>query len=245
MRTCRALLPGLLLAFMLQGCLFNRVLETRYQLCEQQPSSVRVLRQQGSPLRVVFDAPTLTERDVVWIAGHDPTEVAGTGTARTFVYEARPIQRPHERGHGVVVRLSFVPVDGESRLAVVEIPDKFNAIVSPALLDAAVRVVCKSQFGIVPPSATFDLAGVDRHALPRRTAITALLGAPIVVTEPPSELAYQYCLVPCVPGAPAVSNVRFSFDDGGSLRRVAGRYFRYKGVADLEAAKAVVTLEFQ
>lgn len=41
------------------------------------------------------------------------------------------------------------------------VPEKLSAILTSQLLDAAVRAVCKTQIGIVPPSTTFDLASLQ------------------------------------------------------------------------------------
>lgn len=238
-------LSGILLASALQGCLLTRVLESKAQLCDEQPSRVVVTRQPGSGLRVVFETPTLTERDVVWIVGHEPTEVTGGNGVRKLSYEALPIHRQLDRTTSLVVRLAFVHRDGEYRLVAVEIPDKFNAILSPPLVEAAVRVVCKTRIGVVPPSATFDLAAVDRATLPNRDALTRLLGTPTAAVARAGDIAYQYCLAPCKPDASMVANLKFSFGDDGELHRADGRYFRYAVMVDINAAKATATIELQ
>ena len=44
-------------------------METRAQLCDEQPPRVIVTAKLGTGLRVTFEKPTLTDRDIVWIVG--------------------------------------------------------------------------------------------------------------------------------------------------------------------------------
>jgi hypothetical protein len=87
----------------LQGCLLTRVLETRAQLCDEQASRVSVIREPGSGLRVVFEKPTLTQRDVIQIVGFEPSQTGGAEAVRVF-YGARPTARPHDRASSLVLK---------------------------------------------------------------------------------------------------------------------------------------------
>lgn len=227
----------------LQGCLLTRVLETRTQLCDDQPSRIVVARQPRSGLRVVFERPTLTDRDVIWIVGYVPTQITDTDAVREFFYEALPIDRPLDRANSLVVKLSFNRLEGEYRLSEVAIPDKFNVLLSPPLLDAVVRVVCKAQIGVVPPSTAFDLASLDRSTLPARDDLTQLLGIPAVTIARPDEISYQYCLAPCDSNSAMVAHLKFVFGDHGELRRADASYFRYLVAIDLISSKATATIE--
>jgi hypothetical protein len=231
------------LASALQGCLLTRVLETRNQLCDEAPPLVAVSRPAGSGLRVVFEKPLLTDRDVVWIVGYEPTAITDTAAAREFAYEAVPLERPLDRAGGFKARLAFDRRDGEYRLAEVAIPEKFNAILTPALLDAVIRVACRTQIGIVPPSATFDLAALDRATLPNREALTRLLGPPPAAIAGSDEVAYRYCLAPCDANASMVASVKLAFGRDGALQRADASYFRYAVAVDLASSKATATVE--
>ena len=243
LRVCATALLCVLFTFALQGCLLTRIFDTRTQLCDEQPPRVIVARQPGSGLRILFEKPTLTDRDVVLIVGYEPTEVTGPGAVREFSYEALPVNRPLDRTNGLVVRLFFTLLEGEYRLSEVEIPEKFNAILPPPLLDEAVRVVCKSQIGIVPPIATFDLASLDKATLPTRDAQTQLLGSPTNAIAGSDEISYRYCLAPCDSRSLMVANLRFSFGNHGELHRADASYFRYSAVVDLISSRPTATIE--
>lgn len=242
-RACGKALLCILVMSVLQGCLFTRVLETRSQLCEERPARVVVAREPGRGLRVVFEKPTLTEQDVIRIIGFEPTEIGGTGAVRELLYEARTVHRPLDSAAGFVARLSFTQLRGEYRLSQIEIPEKFNAILPPPLLDAAVKVTCKAQIVVVPPSTTFDLADLDRATLPDRDALRQLLGPPSAANPHDDEISYQYCLLPCDPRSAMVANLAFSFGTGGELRRARASYFRYLARVDLTAARPTATIE--
>ena len=243
-RTCATALLGIVAALSLQGCILTRILETRAQLCDEPRPRVTVSRPPGSGIRVHFESPTLTDRDVVSIVGYEPTRDTGANAVREFFYEAVPLARPLDRETGLVVRLSFVRLEGEYRLAEVEVPEKFNAILPQPLLEAGVGIVCKTKIGIVPPSTTFDLASLDRAALPRRNTLTQLLGAPTTAAAS-GELSYEYCLAPCGPGLPMVASLRFSFGGDGELRRADASYFRYFAVVDLTSSRPTATIELR
>jgi hypothetical protein len=243
MRAFRAALLCMAAALALQGCLLTRVMETRTQLCDEQPPRVTVAQAPGSGLQVRFEKPTLTDRDVVWIVGLEPTEIADANEVRQFSYEALPLRRPRDRAGGLVVRLTFARIEGEYRLSKVELPEKFASILPPPLIEAAVKVVCKAQVGVVPPSTTFDLTAVDKAMLPNRDALARLLGAPTNAIARPGEVSYQYCLAPCDATSSMVANWSFSFGNQGELHRVDASYFRYSAVIDLVSARATATIE--
>jgi hypothetical protein len=233
----------LCISLTLQGCLLTRVLETRTQLCDDQPSRVVVARQSRAGLRVLFEQPTLTDRDVIWLVGHEPSQITGTDAVRELTYEAVPLQRPGDRAQGLVAKLLFHRVGGEYRLTEVAIPEKFNVLLSPPLLDAVIRVVCKAQVGVVPPTTTFDLASLDRSTLPDRDALTQLLGSPAAAIARADERSYRYCLVPCDDGRSMVASLKFSFGNRGELLRADASYFRYFLVVDLVSSKATAHIE--
>ena len=66
LRLCATALSAIVMTFALQGCLLTRVFDSRAQLCDQRPPRMIVTRPPGSGLRVVFETPTLTDRDVGW-----------------------------------------------------------------------------------------------------------------------------------------------------------------------------------
>lgn len=220
-------------------------METRAQLCDQRPAQVVVARSPDRGLRVLFEQPTLTDRDVVWIVGFEPTQAAGAQALRQLSYEARPAGRPADPATSLVLKLSFTQVRGEARLSEVEIPEKFNAILPAPLLDAAVKVSCKAQIVAVPPGTTFDLAEVDRSTLPGRDALRQLLGTPTAANPAGTELSYRYCLAPCGTDAPWVANLKFFFGADGDLLRAEASYFRYAATVDLGAARPVATVELR
>ena len=94
-RACCAALPCIFVMPVLQGCLLTRVLETLAQLCDELAFRVSVIREPGSGLRVVFEKPTLTQRDVIEIVGFEPSQTGGAEAVREFD-GARPTARPYD-----------------------------------------------------------------------------------------------------------------------------------------------------
>lgn len=206
----------LLVLPVLHGCLFSRVMQTRAQLCDAQPSTVIVQREPGRAFRVVFEAPTLTDRDIIWIVGLQPSAITGTGAVRELLYEALPLGRPRDRETALVMRLSFVQLRGDYRLSEVELPERFTSILPPQLVETAMRVVCRSQVDIFSRSVKFDLADVDTAALPRRDDLAQLLGPPTAAVARANEISYHYCLAPCSSESKLVATLLFSFKSDGN-----------------------------
>lgn len=193
----------------------------------------------------MFEEPTLTDRDVISIIGFEPTRVTGTDAIREVSYEAFPLDRPLDRNAGLGVRLLFTHLEGEYKLSGVEIPEKFNTILPPPLLDAAVSIVCETRIGIVPPRTTFDLASLDKATLPTRNALTQLLGTPASSNARGDNISYEYCLAPCDSNFLKVANLRFSFGSNGELHRVDASYFRYSVAVDLISSRPAATVELR
>jgi hypothetical protein len=218
-------------------------MEARAQLCDEQPPRVIVIQEPGRGLRVVFEKPTLTDQDVIGIVGFEPTEIGGAKAVRALLYEPRPLHRPFDRDAGLVLKLSFAHLRGEYRLSEVEIPEQFNAFLPPSLPDAAVKVACKAQVVVVPPSTAFDLSDLARTKLPTRDALRELLGPPTAVTPLQNEISYEFCLAPCGSRSSRVASLRCEFGIGGDLQRAQARYFRYSAMVDLISYKPTAAIE--
>ena len=236
-RQCTTILLCLLVLPALHGCLFTRVMQTRAQLCDAQPSTVIVQREPGRALRVVFEAPTLTDRDIIWIVGLQPSAITATGAGRELSYEALPLGRPRDRETALVLRLSFVQLRGDYRLSGVELPERFTSILPPQLVETAMKVVCRSQVDILSRSVKFNLADVDTAALPRRDDLAQLLGPPTAAIARTNEISYHYCLAPCTSESTLVAKLIFSFKTNGELQRAQARYLRYSASIDLDSTK--------
>ena len=244
-RALRTALACLLLVPAMEGCLLTRVMETRSQLCGEQPGRVILDQQPGRGLRVVFEQPTLTDDDVIRIVGLAPGEMRDSGAVRELSYEARPLHRPLVRIDGLGVKLWFVQLRGAHRLSRLELPEKFNPVLTTPLLDAAVDVACKAQVVMVPPGSSFDLTAIDRAALPTRDALKRLLGPPSTASLHNQQITYQFCLAPCTSTPPMVADLRFSFSLAGELQRAEASYFRYAAVVDLASVTPTATIRLQ
>lgn len=235
----------MLLVGSLQGCLLTRLMETRTQLCDEQPPRVVVIQAPGSGLRILFQNPTLTDRDVIWMAGFPPSEIVDIGGVREFSYDARPVQRPRDPAASLVFKLSFKPVDGEYRLSEMKLPEKLSTIVPPPLLGAAVKIACKARVVALRQSTTLDLTEVDLATLPTREGLQQLLGAPTAETMSTREMSVQYCLVPCDAQPVRVASFMFAFSAPGRMERAEANYFRYWAIVDLLSPTPTATFELR
>ena len=229
------------LAVTLAGCLLDRVLDTRRQLCDASPRQVVIAGVAGEALRVVFERPTLTRDDVEWLVGLPPTRVIPTPDGIILTYAAAPADPTNAGAEAFVTELRFVSVEGVPKLAESIPPERLAQLVPRELIDGTIAAACKPVLSLAPPGARFDLRSVDASAFPDRRRVKSILGPPHD-READGSFVYRFCLIPCDAGARPLARLTYRFRTDGRLERGDFAYFRYRVVVDRLAGAATLTL---
>lgn len=233
--------PFLALLLLLQGCIYDRILQTKAQLCNQQPPQIVIEGSAPGSRSVVFNKPTLTLRDVVWLLGADPSARTERGSAVQLTYASVPLLEPPTVHNELVLELTFSKIGTDYKLQRARIPAQLEHILSPHLIDEAMRLVCRSKIYPASLRADFDLTGIDPSTLPTRHQILSVLDSPTAPESAPS-LEYRYCLQPCAKNLQRPSSWKVAFDDQGRMRNATVEYLRYVLSVDLSSNKARIAL---
>ena len=237
--TVRYLCLAILL--LLQGCLYDRILQTKAQLCKQQPAQIVVERSPTGARSVVFKQPTLTLKDVVWLLGAEPSSRVDTASAVHLTYASVPLAEALTARDELVLQLVFVKVGAAHKLQRAQIPAQFEQILSAELIDEAMRAVCRSKIDPAALRAEFDLANVDQAVLPTRAQLLSILNE-AAVAQGGNNLEYRYCLQPCASNRQRLSHWRIKFARDGRLETATVGYFRYLFTLDMHSGKAAIAL---
>jgi len=231
----------LVILLLLQGCIYDRILQSKAQLCKVQPAQIVVETSPTGARSVVFKQPTLTLKDVVWLLGADPSSRVDTASAVHLTYASVPLGGAATARDELVLELVFPKVDGTYKLHRAQIPAQFEQILSFRLIDEAMRAVCRSKIYPASLRAEFDLTNIDKTALPTRAQLLSILNES-AIEQGGDSLEYRYCLKPCASNRQRLSHWRMAFDRDGRLEAAAVGYFRYEFTLDMHSGKARIAL---
>ena len=233
--------PLLAVVLLLQGCIYDRILQSKAQLCKQQPALITVERSPTGARSVVFKQPTLTLKDVVWLLGAQPSSRVDTPTAVHLTYASAPLGETLTAREELVLELVFLKAGATYKLQRAQISAQFEQILSSRLMDEAMHAVCRSKIYPASLRAEFDLANVDRAALPTRAQLLSILNE-AAIAQSGDSLEYRYCLEPCARNRQQLSHWRMQFGRDGKLKAAAVGYFRYLFTLDMHSGKARIAL---
>jgi hypothetical protein len=210
------------LAVATPGCLLDRVLASRQQVCD---GRYTLDFSDGTFLRL--DRGILRESDVACLVDAEPTSRADG----RLLYLMRNRSEPDPRFE-IPIELYFDRVGDESLLRAGYAGKSLTEVLSESVIAQATRAACDGRISLLHASVTFDLTAIDRASLPRREQLVALLGKPSASARPGS-IAFDYELVGS--GGDRTARIELRFDDGGAVSEVDVRYLAYHLEADLAA----------
>ena len=238
-----ALASGLTIA--LSGCLFNRVMEVRQQFCDFD-SNFSVEFTESVTLHLAH--PVILEKDILWLAGAEPTSVTRTGDLVTMVFvieEDLPVPDPAQ---DIGFELDFARIGDDFGLTQIRMDPKLSTVLNPenidreSLLNSADNI-CQTGLSFGSRSVEFDLDDQDLEQLPSRTEALAIMGPPHSLVDEGAGWTWQYRLK----GHNESNNsARFTvwFDETSQKPlRMESQYARYRTNADFIAKKVSMNVE--
>lgn len=184
------------LALSLNGCLITRVVEVKEQFCEFDSNfSLEFAESAGFNIH----NPVLLDKDIIWIAGAEPTEQYQNEDQLRMVFvleKALPEPRPEDE---IRVELTFDLIEGKYRLANVQFDPLMNTIINPEFLDekainTATQTLCDTGWSFASTTVEMDISGQDLDELPNRQEILDWLGPPLERNEKEDSFSYEYRL---------------------------------------------------
>lgn len=242
-RCARLVVVGILAALLLSGCLITRLYAFKQQFCDFDRNFSFSLA--GDGVHFVLHDPVLRERDILRLAGSEPTRVEQREQARilTYIFERIPsgdedrVAAADDLAGELTVDLFFRAADGPPELERVRLEDRFAFIAAPGRLDQHARNACHAQWRIFGLSGEIDLADADLSGLPTRDEVIEVMGPPVEMRDGGRTLIYVYRLRNSQPGARPYSFTLW-YDAGGErLLRSRTRSIRITSTTDYIARK--------
>lgn len=233
------------LAIMASGCLVNRVMEVRQQFCDFD-SNFTVDFDESATVR--FTDPVILDKDILWLAGTQPTRrtiVEDRVTMAYVIEEDVPAPNP---ANEIGIELDFVLDDGDYKLEQIRADPKLNNILNSedmnkeSILSSALEI-CQTGLSFATRNVEFDISDHDLEQLPSRPEALEIMGPPHFVEDDGQGWTWQYRLK----GNPEFEKrARFTvwFDDVSQKPlRMESRYARYHTKADFIAKKVSMNVK--
>ena len=202
--------------FALQGCMLERLLTTQQQLCHGQ------VRLEKPGPTFVFDIPILLDQDIVKLAGVQPTTTREDAASQlTLSYVG------HRKGnigmgtHALPVAFEFFREGDKNpyKLKRAHIARDLSDLLSEDMLNAVLASGCTAKLHGL--ALDVDLSHVSAAHLPRRAAITHILGDPQRVNGRTATYGY-------VVNSSVNAEIAITYDATlDSMAKVHIDYFRY------------------
>jgi hypothetical protein len=238
-RASRLLLTTILV-LTTSGCILSRLWKTHSQLCCETPR-IRFHHVPQGQTQIFFEAPTLLDRDVIWLMGAEAFEETLSPDGKKLTYKAVPVGLDPTWNTTLVWHLYFHKIEEGYRLSRIELPPVFHTLFSDEFMGQALSAACRLRADVLRKKISIDLSGIDRKGLPFKSEAVSLLGPPNAESEFAGGVAYRYTLTP-PPGSTVsgpVAKVDTCFDPHGLVERVEAHYTRYTIQADFSTGTAM------
>lgn len=233
-RLLRFLVPATL-SLGLTGCLFDRVLDVKEQACEFDENFD--LQFVDGPA-ILLKNPVLLDRDVVWIAGADPTRTVKNAEGLLMSFEIEEDVAEPDPANDLRIDFEFMLSGDEYRLSKILLDPKLGLVFNEGYLDdetlsEAASDVCDTGLGFGMTSIEMPIPEDDFEWVPSRPEILELAGPPHAIAKGGDGWTYRYRMKGGAGEGAARMTVWFD-DQGQSPVRFESRYSRYRAVVDLE-----------
>ncbi|MCK4820503.1 hypothetical protein KA005_32360, partial [bacterium] len=158
----------------LQGCLLDRLVESKKQLCSKNNKKIRLKSEKG--LSVVFDQPVLFDSDIIKILGAKPTKSNTIGNELYFEYVATRKEDNARKTYDIPVTFIFSNEEGQYKLNEAQTNRNIKEFLSYELLNQVLNSGCNAK--LKGETVEVNLANIDLTLLPKLKKIKELLGEP-------------------------------------------------------------------
>ena len=237
------LLTALLLFTLLQGCMVDRLLAVRSQMC----TFDEAYRVSLFPaLEMDMLEPVLLDEDIHWLWDAEPTVYVDDGRERRDRYVLQKLETDGEgqrrpMAEEISIDFEYTLIEGQNLLSSVRTSDlpaglRVEDRITPADMQDMAHEVCNTSLAALLPGRKVPLDPGLLEDLPSRSEVVDALGPPTEVLRDKDALVYEYRLS----GSEEprhVARLVVQFDPGGVRPlQVESAYGRYRSVTDLEAA---------
>lgn len=186
------ILTLLALVSLLSGCVFLRLLETKYQLLKFN-EYFDVNDNEG--LVIVFKKSAILDDDILWLLKKEPTakEKLPDGEIWTYVYKKLYVSEEDKKAENGEFDISLVMKFTEGKLSELRFPKRFLKAVSISQLREMLRAMGDAKVNELNRKASSELVGEEIN-LPKMDHVYLTLGRPhsTLEREGGNKLQYKY-----------------------------------------------------
>lgn len=238
----RAVLTALVSSVLLSGCLLTRLYAFKQQFCDYRSNFSFSTQDE---FRVTLNHPLLLDKDVIWLAGAEPSQVQSSDQHKQMQWVVDKVLPPgfpaDPEFDQLMMTMEFKADENDFLLHEVEMDQRFAYVVSPHLMDKYADNVCKASWLVLGRSGEIDLADADLSVQPSRQEVIDYLGQPTAIldtgTGQSTGLLYEYRLHGSKFKGP---QYRFEFwydASSGELLRSTTTSIRFSSTTDFKEKK--------
>jgi hypothetical protein len=241
-------LTALVLTVLLSGCLVTRLYAFKQQFCDY---TRNFTFDTESDFRVYLSHPILLDKDVVWLAGTEPSSVQLGDQQKHLQWVVEKILPAGSVSDPAFDQLTmdmdFLADDDDFLLREVVLDQRFAYVVSPDLMDRHAENVCNSKWLVFGRSGEIDLGDADLSGQPDPQEVMDYLGQPTSITaEGPTQttsMLYEYRL-----RGSKSDVVQYSFEfwhdaNSGELLRSTTTSIRFSSTTDFVKKKMSIQVK--
>ncbi|MFC1823927.1 hypothetical protein ACFL9T_14550 [Thermodesulfobacteriota bacterium] len=212
--------------FSLQGCLLNRLIESKDNLCK---GDIHLSLENG--ISVVVNEPLLYEEDIITIMGANP-ERKPCGNRLCFHYRVTKKDSNENGQYDIPLYFEFERIQGRYKLKRVYADKNIKDILSDDLVTKVFNSACFAKRE--DWTVKIDLSLLSMDSLPKKEDVRLILG------EPAERVGKQYIYYYELQSREA-AEIAIRFDDQNDrISSIRFMYFRYEIRADFNKKEKVV-----
>jgi len=243
----RAVVTALVSTALLSACLLTRLYAFKQQFCDYQDNFSFIT---GDEFRVNLLKPILLDKDVIWLAGAEPSrqrqdeQSANMQWIVAKVLPAGAVADPEF--DQLSIEMDLQADDGKFLLHRVRMDPRFAYVVSPDLMERHAGNVCNSNWLVLGRSGEIDLAGADLSGQPDQQELKEYLGRPTASSRNDEErslgMRFEYRLLDSDRQEPQYSFEFWHDETTGELLRSTANSVRFSSTTDFVQKKLWVKI---
>ena len=237
----RRILPVIIAgAFILNGCILERIFRVKDQLCDFE-NNFYIDISEG--FRVLLREPVMLDEDITWLTGAEPSEQGFIGNELIMTYIAEKRGSQSDGQYDIPLEVRFVRIDEDYRLKEGYLSKNLTDVLTDELLTQIMQSVCRSKKSLAEQSVTIDIGAINRSLLPSKSELITILGPPNRNHGNGLNLGYDYQLKNN-DSIDKIAAMDILFDRSGEMiLRIRLKYLRYNLDANFEKGEAVLKVD--
>jgi len=218
----------------LPGCMIDRVYKMRTQMCDTE-DSIQIA--EGDGVHVSFLSPVIHTKDVKWLSGVQPHSEAYAQDQLTMRYIVSKTGTPDAEDFAVPIDLGFRKIDGDFKLAQVDVTTELPFDFGPERIDRMTASACENDLNPFTRQVALTLAPEDLEELPGRDEVISLVGTPVWASDDETKLRYEFSVAGTAEDT-GLFVVNLEYDESGArLLGMTSSYSYFKFSADFQSGE--------